>query len=195
MTKNDIMDEFFHVRMLIGIILGLSVTHVLKGAVKPIQHPKNSPRIYWVHYLWAAYIFLMLIHFWWWEFKLRRITVWTFDQYLLLILFAISFFLLCALLFPDDISEYKGYKEYFYSRKGWFFTLLAITFVIDLGDTMLKGGAYIHSLGIEYLFRNCILFVLCLIAIRVRNVRFHAALVILFILYELSWIFRLYYVI
>lgn len=188
------MNEFTHVRILMGIILGLSVTHILKGLVKPIQHPNRGPRFYWIHVLWSVYVFLMLIHFWWWEFKLAEIHFWTFGHYLLLTLYAVNFFVLCALLFPDDISDYTGYRQYFFSRRRWFFSMMALSFVIDLWDTMLKGTAYVHSLGVEYPIRNSILFFLCLLAIRIRNVRFHATLVILFILYELSWILRLYYV-
>ncbi len=33
------MDIFFHIRILIGIILSLSITHLLKGGVKFIEHP------------------------------------------------------------------------------------------------------------------------------------------------------------
>jgi hypothetical protein len=33
------MDFFSHIKSVIGIILGLSITHLLKGAAKQIQHP------------------------------------------------------------------------------------------------------------------------------------------------------------
>lgn len=56
------METFAHIKTVIGIILGLSITHLLKGVVKIVEHPKkNKP--YWVHLLWALYIFLAVIHY------------------------------------------------------------------------------------------------------------------------------------
>jgi hypothetical protein len=34
------MESFDYIKTVLGIILGLSITHLLKGAVKIIDHPK-----------------------------------------------------------------------------------------------------------------------------------------------------------
>src|SRR5436190_7099529 len=108
------MDTFFHIRMVMSIIMGFSITTLLKGAVKLIDHPgKYKP--YWIHLLWALYIFLLLIHFWWWEIGLKSIKQWVFTEYLFIVFFVILYYVLCVLIFPDDISEYKNFEEYFYS--------------------------------------------------------------------------------
>ncbi len=185
------MDAFSHIKRIIAIILGLAIALVLKGAVKLIQHPGKT-RAYWVHLLWSLYVFLILIHFWWWEYKLNVITVWTFPEYFFIILYITIFYVLCALLYPDDLADYSGYEEYFYSRKNWFFAVLAISFIADYIDTAIKGKDYLQHYSWEYPARNIIHFILCLVAIKVNNKNFHAALVILFILYELSYILRLF---
>jgi hypothetical protein len=185
------MDTFFHIRMVLSIIMSLSIAHLLKGAVKIIEHPtKNRP--YWIHLLWAAYIFLMLIHFWWWEIHLSMIRHWLFTKYIFVVSFIILYYVLCVLLFPDDMSEYGTFENYYFSRKNWFFSVLALTFAIDVIDTLLKGREYARHLGWEYPVRNAVHFILCIAAIFVFNKKFHAILAILFILYELSWILRLY---
>lgn len=177
--------------MVIGFILSLSIAHLLKGVAKIIEHPgRNKP--YWVHLLWAFFVFLQLIYFWWWEFNLERIREWTFLSYIFIIFYIILFYVLCSLLFPDDLRDYGGYREYFYSRRKWFFALMGATFLVDIGDTLLKGTSYLQSLGTEYLLRNAVLFVLCGVAIRASKPRFHALLVIGFILYNVSWILRRY---
>lgn len=186
------MNEFAHLRILIGIILGLSITHLLKGAAKFIQHPGRI-RPYWVHLGWTLYLFLLLVHFWWWEFKLNEVTHWNFTYYAFIICFIVSFFVLCALLYPEDMSDYPDYETYYYSRKKWFFAVLALSFVLDIGDTLIKGEAWMRHYGIEYPIRNAVHIVLCLVAMKVNNKTFHAALVVLFILYELSYILRLFY--
>jgi len=185
------MDTFAHVRILIGMIMSLSIALMLKGTAKMVQHPGRE-KPYWVHLLWALYIFLLLIHFWWWEFKFHSLTQWTFPLYFFLISFIIVFFVLSALLFPDDLKDYTGYENYFYSRKKWFFGVLAFSYMMDSIDTLLKGKQYAIGFGAEFPLRNTIHFILCIVAIKVNNKKFHAALVILFLLYELSFILRLY---
>jgi len=186
------MDTFGHLRMVVGFILSISIARLLLGGVKLIQHPGRT-RPYWVHLLWALYIFLMLIHFWWWEYRLKMITQWTFQEYFFVVLYITMYFSLCALLFPDDLNDYKGsFEDYFFSRKKWFFGVLAASFVADIIDTYLKGKDYFLHQQAEYPVRNAVHFAFCIIAMFVSSRKFHAILVILFILYELSYIWRLF---
>jgi hypothetical protein len=172
--------------------MGLSITTLLKGGVKLIDHPKKY-KPYWVHLLWAFYIFILLIHFWWWEIRLKAITQWVFTEYLFIVFYVILYYVLCVLIFPDDVSDYESFEEYFYSRKKWFFSVLSLVFAADFIDTFLKGKQYVQHLLWEYPVRNIVHIILCLIAIKISNKRFHAILVILFIIYELSFILRVYY--
>jgi hypothetical protein len=185
------MDIFSHIKSAIGIILGLSITHLLRGAAKQIQHPGRS-KPYWVHSLWSLYLFILLLHFWWWEYNLHDIQHWLFAEYLFVIIYIVVYYSVCALLYPDDLNDYKDYEDYFYSRRKWVFGILGFSYLLDLIDTMIKGEAYLHHYGIEYPIRNITHFVLCMIAIRVNNRLFHSILVIAFIVYEFSYILRLF---
>lgn len=185
------MDPFAHIKVIFGLLLGLAIRHLLNGAVKLIQHPDRN-QSYWVHLLWTFYLFLLMIHFWWWEFHLNNIKQWVFTKYFFLIIYIIVYYVLCALLYPDDLKDYKGFRDYFYSRKKWFFGLLGLSFILDIFDTMIKGMEYFHHYSPEYLIRNSIHFLLCMVAIKVNSPRFHALLVILFIAYEVSYILRLF---
>lgn len=51
------MDLYSHVRVLFSIILGLGVSHLLRGVARIMQHPKQY-RVYWVHLAWALFLFL-----------------------------------------------------------------------------------------------------------------------------------------
>jgi hypothetical protein len=175
----------------LGILLGLAITRLLMGLARFVQHPGRQ-KVYGVHVGWAAFLFVLLTHFWWWEFRLVHVHDWTFVVYAFLICYVVLIFLLCTLLFPDDLDEYTGYRDYFLSRRVWFFGLMALSFLLDLGDTLIKGKAYLHSLTAEYPVRNAAYIVLCLVAMRVRSERFHAAFVIAAIAYECLWIYRLY---
>jgi len=182
-------DIFLHVRVIIGIVLGLSITRLLTGTARFVQHP-GKYKLYSVHLAWVAWMLLMLVHFWWWELWLQVITTWTFETYLFLIIYAILLFALCALLFPEDIAEYEGYEAFFISRRRWFFGILAFVFVFDLIDTLLKGREHFDAFGSEYLIRVPVYIVLCLIAMATANRRYHAAFVVGSLVYEVSWILR-----
>jgi hypothetical protein len=187
------MDQFFHIRMLMSIIVSLSIAHLLKGTAKLIEHP-GRVKLYWVHLLLVIYTFLSLIDFWWWEIRLKMVATWNFESYLFIISYIILFYITCSLLFPDDMKDYAGFKEYYYSRKNWIFSFLGVSFLFDVGDTLLKGIDYYHSLGAEYLVRIIVYVILCGVAIKTKKERYHAAIVIFFIVYNLLWVMRKYQV-
>ena len=180
---------FLHVRVVIGIVLGLAVTRCLNGVAHFVQHPGRY-KLYPVHLGWVAWVMLMLVHFWWWQFWLRGIEQWTFALYMFLMTYATLLFLLCALLFPDNIAEYSGYEEFFLSRRRWFFGILGTTFVFDLIDTLLKGRQHFESFGVEYFVRTPACLILCVVAMITTNRRFHALFVTGSLFYEVSWILR-----
>jgi hypothetical protein len=185
------IEIFLHVRVMIGVIVGLSIARLLTGIAHFIQHPKQN-QVYLIHLGWVLAVLLSVVHFWWWEFRLEDVVRWDFVEYLCILFYAFLFFLLSALLFPDKIDEYKGFKEYFTSRKRWFFGILALTFLVDVADTLLKGTPYVTGLGIEYEIRVVLYLVLCILAMFVSNQRFQGAFVVISLLYQTSWIFRLY---
>ncbi len=184
-------DIFPHIRIIMGMVIGLGVTRLLSGVARIVQHPKQY-QLYPVHLAWVASVLLMLVHFWWWEFGLYQIENWTFGKYLFLIVYAISLFLLCALLFPDSMQDYRSYEDYFYSRRGWFFGLLAATYLLDVIDTLLKGAAHFAHFGHEYLFRTPVFVALCVVAILVRNRYFHLFFIVATLIYQVSFILRLF---
>jgi hypothetical protein len=190
MVEADNAQVFFHVRVVIGMVVGLGITRVLTGLAKFVAHPARH-KVWWVHIAWALSLLLTLIHFWWWEFRLAGMP-WRFDRFGFVIAYAVLIFLACALLFPDDINEYDGWRAYFLSRRRWIFGVLAATFAFDVGDTLLKGVDYYAHFGIEYPLRIGVMLVACLVAAISANARVHGALAIGNLVYQISWIVRDY---
>jgi hypothetical protein len=62
-------DGFTHVRIIIGMVLGLSLARLINGGMQFVQHPELS-RIYPVHLGWVIFVLISIIHFWWFEFYL-----------------------------------------------------------------------------------------------------------------------------
>jgi hypothetical protein len=183
-----ISDIYIHVRIVISIIVGLCITTLLSGFARFVQHPRlERPSL--LHLGWAGSILLWVTHFWWWEFRLASIRQWNFETYLFVIFYAILYFLLSKLLFPEEISEYGGYEQYFISRRHWFFGLLAATLCFDYIDTMLKGVAYLHSFGIEYPIRMVANLVFCAVGVFFPNRRVQLAVLALTVAYQITFIF------
>ena len=182
---------FPHIRIVMGMVIGLGITRLLMGVAGLVQHPKRaslSP----LHLLWAASILIELIFFWWWEFALFEIEDWTFGIFFFIIGYAVALFLLAALLFPDNISEYEGYEDFFLKRRHWFFGLFAATFVFDIIDTLIKGQAHWLEFGWEYYIQVPVGLVLGAVAIWTANRRYHLGLVALHLLFQTAWIIRLF---
>ena len=182
---------FSHVRVILAIVLGLSISRLVTGLTRFVQHPKIY-KIYPVHIGWVFFLLLAIIHFWWYEYALIDVPSWTFAIYLFVITYAVIFVVLASLLFPDRLDDYSGFAEYFESRRKWFYGFLALMFVVDVIDTAIKGKGYLHSFGVEYIVRQGLLTALAVIAVFVANKRFQQIFVLFALAYELVWIFRMF---
>jgi hypothetical protein len=186
-TTATALELFGHVRIVMGMVIGLGVTRLLLGVSGLVQHARRA-RLSLIHLLWALSILVELILFWWWEFDLRDLQSWSFGTFAFLIGYAITLFLLAALLFPDKMEDYSGYGDFFFRRRKWFFGLLALTFVFDVVETLIKGAPYFDTIGIEYLIQVPMGLAICAFAIRSSNPRFHLGLVLVHLTYQAFWI-------
>lgn len=185
-------DLFPHVRIVMGMIVGLGITRLLMTIAGLIQHPGRA-RMSLLHLLWVGSIMVEVVLFWWWEFALFKLQYWHFGITMFLIVYSINLFLLCALLSPDNIAEYDGFEDFFLKRRKWFFGLFAGTFALDTVDTIIKGAPYLDRFGIDYFIQVPIGLVLCVIAVRSTDRRVHLGIVLLHIAYQIYWISRFFY--
>ncbi|MFG1461397.1 hypothetical protein V5F77_00730 [Xanthobacter sp. DSM 24535] len=177
---------YFHVRIVMGMILGLSVTRLLGGFAKFVQHPADN-EVSLLHLGWAFVVLLNALMFWWWEFRLVAVLHWTFELYLFLLAYCSIFYFMCVLLFPDTVGEYGSYRAYFAAKRRWFFAFFALSQVFDLVDSWAKGPDYIRALGLPYTITTSTSILFSTIAILTGNVRFQAAFLILSLANELGW--------
>ena len=189
------MDTFNHIKTVFSIILGLGIGALLNGSVRFIQHPGRN-KAFTPHLILVAYLFLLIVHFWWWEFRLKNVEVWTFTQYIFTISYIVLFFINCQMLYPADINDYKNdYKNYFFSRKKWILSFFILMFILDLVDTLYKGEDYLHSLMPLYgvRFVSHVLLILILMFSKTQNRWIYTGVFSFFILFELFFIYTRYY--
>jgi len=185
------MEAFDYIMTLAAVVIGLALTHLMQGVGRILENPKGA-RIWWVHLLWVLQMSLITVFWWWFEFQLRLTTVWTFKLYAFVLGYAFLIYLICTLLFPTDLGEHADFKQYFLSRRRWFFGMLIALLGIDVLDTLAKGMAHFRSLGIEYPLSQGALIVLCMIGAISPRPRVQAVLVLLVIAYSVLRVVRFY---
>jgi len=178
-------DAFTHVRIILGFVVSLALARLLTGLARFIQHPalKRDP----LHLLWAFGMLLLLVHFWWWEFWLGAVKVWSFPIYIFLIVFVFQLYLLTTLLFPDNIAEYESYAAYFMSRRRWFFGLFASVNVFDAIDTLIKGPEHASLYELDYWLQAPVYCALCGIGMVTANRKFHYGFAALNLVYQVYY--------
>lgn len=80
---------YLHIRVVLSIILGLSITTLLRGLAGIIEHPKRRGCSL-IHLCWVVWALISVVTFWWWEFRLGEVRQWTFELYLFVIAYCAS---------------------------------------------------------------------------------------------------------
>lgn len=177
---------FLHIRVVMGIILGLSITTVLKGLAQIIEHPQRRGCSA-LHLGWVAWTLISLVTFWWWEFRLIEVHRWTFETYLFVIAYCATWFLLCALLFPDDLREYGSYGNYLMQRRRSIFSVIAALTLLDLVDTAIKGSSRWKLLGTAYPLHAVLMLAVTVLGWRLRSRRAQLRLVLATLAYQIGY--------
>jgi hypothetical protein len=185
------IELYQHVMVLVSIILALSVYHLVYGVAGFVQHPTRYT-VSLLHLGWVAWLLLNVITSWWWEFNLSLVPRWNFGLYFFVFVYSTMYFFLSVILFPDDLNGYAGYQDYFLSRRVWFFGFVALTELLGVVDSWIKGVEYLRSLGPEYPARIILYLIFCALAARTRNLAFLYAFLFFALLQEAFFIIRHY---
>ena len=92
--------------VLTSIIIGLGITYILIGVGSIIERLSgHGTRLHlsWAHGAWVAFLFVWMVSFWWWEFRLLLLLkTWTLGHYFFIVSYAVLLFLLAVILIPSD---------------------------------------------------------------------------------------------
>ncbi|WP_422506650.1 hypothetical protein [Stenotrophomonas sp. GZD-301] len=183
---------FLHIRVVLGIILGLSITTLLRGLASIIEHPQRRGRS-WIHLCWVAWALVSVVTFWWWEFRLTEVRHWTFGTYVFVIGYCAAWYMLCVLLFPDDVREFGSLENYLLQRRGGFFGVLALITLLDLGDTAIKGHSRWQALGEAYLLHTAAMLLIAGLGVALRSRRAHLLLAAAALAYQAAYFLLEYF--
>jgi hypothetical protein len=176
------MDPFGYLSVLISIILALGMTRVLAGVGEMLQ-ARSRRRLYWVHVVWVANLFLYLVVAWWIFYRWRNQHPWTFFLFIFVLISPTILYLASILLFPPESppDEFVNYKTHYYSNHRAFFVLFALFIPVDVADSLLKGLPHFLALGPLYFISSGLFFAGLVTGAITRSERYHECYAIIFL--------------
>ncbi len=135
------MGSFEFIAALMSIIVGLGVTNLLAGAGRTLFRRRQNP-IDEVHVVFTVATLLLLVLQWWVTFKWNSQVNWSFDEFLILIAWTISLYMMTVFLYPPDLSEEEEQRDRFHrNRTGYYSTFLAMC-LLDIAQTAIRGDIF-----------------------------------------------------
>ena len=125
------MESFNYLSVLLSIILGLAIMQVLQG-FRGLILTRAKVKLYGPTLIWSGLTLLMVIQGWWASFGMRTHANWTFAAFIVVILHAISVYMVAALVFPDITGEsIVDLPEHYFAHRNWFFGFLFASIVLS----------------------------------------------------------------
>lgn len=185
------MDAFEYLAALMAVIVGLTIVHVLEGIGRILSDPGRY-RLYWIHLLWAIWVLIYCVFYWWFEFALSRMEVWSFGHFAQVLLYAAVLYFIAVILFPRSAHFNGDFREHYFQRRGWLMAGFITANIIDVFDTLAKGTEHFAMLGLEYQLNIALHVVAGLAAWRWRSPWLHGTVIIAVIGWQLRLIYRLF---
>lgn len=130
------MSLFEYLMVMVSIILGLSITQVLRGLSKLARSPNRSV----VVTLYGTFLFALHVQTWWALWDLSTVPEWNFVFFLLLISLPSVLFATTELLFPMATTAETDWHAHYESVRKWFLSVLAFWTVLALLETRIFMG-------------------------------------------------------
>ena len=118
------MDSFSYLSVLLSIVLGLAITQVLQG-FRGLILTRARVKRYLPTLIWAGLTLLIAIQGWWASFDLRVRAHWSFLAFFVVVLQAISTYMVAALVLPEITGQMViDLREHYFAHRRWLFARL-----------------------------------------------------------------------
>jgi hypothetical protein len=178
---------FEYLGMLIAVILGLALTHLVRGLAKLI-HMRRTVRIWWPHIIWTINMMIYVLGLWFGMFWWNELKEWSFMQFFFIAIYCTVIFLLSSLLYPPEFPETMDCCDYFFHNKNWFFGIQIAAFPLDIPETLTKGVTHLRQVPPEYIVYIPAILVICVAGIVSNSRRVQAVLSLAWLAVNLSYI-------
>jgi hypothetical protein len=134
------VDSFNYLAVLLSIVLGLAIMQVLQG-FRGLILTRARVKLYLPTLTWAGLALLIAIQGWWASFSMRTHGKWTFAALLVIMMQAISVYMVAALVLPDVAGDaIVDLREHYFAHRPWFFgAIVSVTLFSLAKDLVLYG--------------------------------------------------------
>jgi hypothetical protein len=140
-NAQNLMSSFEFIAALISIIIGLGVTNLLAGAGRAFYRRKENPFAE-VHIVLTLATLLLLVLQWWVTFKWNTEIVWSFDRFLVLIVWTITLYMLTVFLYPPDLSETEEHLRCLQRNRVGYYSVFVMVCVLHIAQTAIHGDLF-----------------------------------------------------
>jgi|ERR1019366_2717403 hypothetical protein len=180
------MFDYFGV--LISIILGLALTHLMRGLGRIIQM-RHETRSYWVHIVWTINVVIFILAIWWGMYWWKGLMDWTVEWFFFIAMYAVTIFMWAYVLFPAEFAPGVDFEAFFYANRRWFFGLQTVVVLMDLPETLKKAAMHLRPVPSQYLYVIAGLVLISVVGLITERRRVHAVLCIAWLFTILSYLF------
>jgi hypothetical protein len=178
------MESFNYLSVLLSIVLGLAIAQVLQG-LRGLILTRAKVKLYLPTLIWSGLALLIAIQGWWASFAMRAHANWTFLALLVIILQAISVYMVAALVLPDVTGDtVVDLRDHYFAHRSWFFVAVLASLVFSAAKDLALAG---HLPGRMNLGFHLIFGLAVIVAAITRREWFHKLLApaagLLFLLY------------
>ena len=129
------MSEFEYLAVFVSIIFGISVTHILAGVIRSIYRGQLDQ----THFVLTAFFFLVLILNWWTGFSWHNQQLWSFDLFIIIVIWSVTHYLAAITLYPPESAAIEHPFEY---RRNWFLWAFVGIVATDILQTAARGDLF-----------------------------------------------------
>jgi hypothetical protein len=79
--------------------------------------------------IWTGIALLLAIQAWWASFGLHTRANWTFLTFIVIVLQAISVYMVAALVLPDVTEDAVDLRDHYFTHRSWFFGAVLATII------------------------------------------------------------------
>ncbi|HEV2148845.1 MAG TPA: hypothetical protein VGR37_15680 [Longimicrobiaceae bacterium] len=161
-----------HLLVFISMILSLGLADLLTS-VHRLVHARKRVRFDWLPVAWAAFIFLLIVQYWWSSYTATQAEVWqNFFGFAFLLLSPVVLYLAAASVLPDVEAEgLVDMRAHYFEHRTWFFLLGVLLVCLIVATAVLRGHPF---LGPGRIFHAAFLLISITLA-WTANRRVHAA--------------------
>nr|WP_295892027.1 hypothetical protein [uncultured Devosia sp.] len=174
-----------YVQLISGTILGVALANLLSGAAKFIQQPKTH-QFNILHGLWIFFVLGSIMVFWWQEGLNFANVQWTYPLYMFQVAYCATYLFMTAILLPDGVQGYENHYDYLIGRRHWFYGSLVLSYVLGIGNELVKEGWDDIFVDPTYIGLNVVVLALLVSGMVFSRRWLHLSLAIIFALLTLG---------